>query len=123
VVADNLSTGRLSNFNHHASEPRFQFINTDVVRPELEATIATATQGARFDSVINLASPASPPEYLRRPIDTLDVGSIGTRNLLEIARRDEARFFLASTSEVYGDPLEHPQRETYWGNVNPIGPR
>ena len=72
---------------------------------------------------MNLASPASPPAYLARPIETLDVGSIGTRALLEIARRDSARFFLASTSEVYGDPLVHPQPESYWGNVNSIGER
>src|SRR4029078_10372322 len=70
-----------------------------------------------------LASPASPPEYLRRPIDTLEVGSIGTRNLLDLADRHEARFLLASTSEVYGDPLVHPQTEDYWGNVNPVGER
>jgi dTDP-glucose 4,6-dehydratase len=70
-----------------------------------------------------MASPASPPEYLRRPIDTLDVGSTGTRRLLDLADRFGARFFLASTSEVYGDPLVHPQPESYWGNVNPVGPR
>ena len=73
--------------------------------------------------VLNLASPASPPEYLRRPIDTLDVGSIGTRRLLDLSVEHRARFFLASTSEVYGDPLVHPQPESYWGNVNPIGER
>jgi dTDP-glucose 4,6-dehydratase len=73
--------------------------------------------------VLNLASPASPPEYLRRPIDTLDAGSTGTRHLLDLADRYGARFFLASTSEVYGDPLVHPQTEDYWGNVNPIGER
>ena len=85
--------------------------------------LAEAIGDDRFDVVMNLASPASPPAYLARPIATLDAGSIGTQALLEIARRDGARFFLASTSEVYGDPLEHPQVETYWGNVNPVGER
>jgi dTDP-glucose 4,6-dehydratase len=73
--------------------------------------------------VLHLASPASPKDYLEHPIETLDASSLGTRNLLELARRFEARFLLASTSECYGDPLEHPQSETYWGNVNPVGPR
>jgi len=76
-----------------------------------------------FDLVLHFACPASPVDYLRLPLETLEAGSTGTRNALERARRDGARFLLASTSEVYGDPLEHPQPETYWGNVNPIGPR
>jgi dTDP-glucose 4,6-dehydratase len=88
-----------------------------------EEVLGVEPDGARFDAVIHLASPASPPAYLGRPIETLDVGSLGTRNLLEVARRHRARFFLASTSEVYGDPLVHPQREDYFGNVNPVGPR
>jgi dTDP-glucose 4,6-dehydratase len=75
------------------------------------------------DAVLHFASPASPPDYLRHPIATLDVGSNGTRNALELAKAHAARFILASTSEVYGDPLVHPQQESYWGNVNPIGPR
>lgn len=123
VVVDDLSSGRHSNIAHLESEERLTFVEFDVVRHDLAEHLDAATDGARFDTVMNLASPASPPEYLRRPIDTLDVGSTGTRNLLELARRDDSRFFLASTSEVYGDPLEHPQRETYWGNVNPIGER
>ncbi|MER6925548.1 NAD-dependent epimerase/dehydratase family protein, partial [Streptomyces spiralis] len=77
----------------------------------------------RFDLVLHFACPASPADYLRLPLQTLDAGSSGTRNALERARADGARFLLASTSEVYGDPLEHPQRESYWGNVNPVGPR
>ena len=123
VVVDNLSSGRRQNIAHLEADDRFTFVECDVVRHDIATVLATATTGMTFEIVMNLASPASPPEYLRRPIDTLDVGSIGTRNLLEIARRDHARFFLASTSEVYGDPLEHPQRESYCGNVNPIGPR
>lgn len=123
VVVDNLSSGRRENIAHLETDPRFTFVECDVVRHDVSSVLDAATNGTRFDAVMNLASPASPPEYLRRPIDTLDVGSIGTRNLLELAKRDRSRFFLASTSEVYGDPLEHPQRETYWGNVNPIGAR
>ncbi len=128
VVIDDLSSGRRQNISHLEGDPRFTFVECDVVRHDVVAVLDAVTNGVGFgpggfDAVMNLASPASPPEYLRRPIDTLDVGSIGTRNLLELARRDGARFFLASTSEVYGDPLEHPQRETYWGNVNPIGAR
>jgi nucleoside-diphosphate-sugar epimerase len=123
VVVDDLSSGRLANIAHLQDEPRFAFVECDVVRHDVASVVDEATNGTPFEVVMNLASPASPPEYLRRPIDTLDVGSIGTRNLLEVARRDGACFFLASTSEVYGDPLEHPQRESYWGNVNPIGDR
>jgi dTDP-glucose 4,6-dehydratase len=119
VCVDDLSTGRKANVDHLTGHDRFRFIEHDVVDPGLEALLGEK----QLDLVVNLASPASPPEYLRRPIDTLDVGSIGTRNLLELARVHSARFFLASTSEVYGDPLVHPQVETYWGNVNPIGER
>ncbi len=119
ICVDDLSTGRRANIAHLDVHPRFAFIEHDVVQDGLEDLVGPR----RIDLVANLASPASPPEYLRRPIDTLDVGSLGTRNLLELARRHSARFFLASTSEVYGDPLMHPQVETYWGNVNPIGER
>ncbi len=119
VCVDDLSTGRAANIEHLDGHERFEFVECDVTSPVLDASLPSG----RFDAVLHLASPASPPEYLRRPIDTLDVGSIGTRNLLELARRDGARFFLASTSEVYGDPLVHPQVEEYWGNVNPIGER
>ncbi|HEX4778648.1 MAG TPA: UDP-glucuronic acid decarboxylase family protein [Acidimicrobiia bacterium] len=115
VAVDNLLTGRRSNVARLVGEARFTFVEQDVSR-EL------ALDGP-FDAVLHLASPASPPEYLRYPIETLDVGSAGTRNALELAKAHSARFLLASTSEVYGDPQEHPQAETYWGNVNPIGER
>ena len=116
---DDLSTGSRAHTKAHARDDRYWFVDRDITRPGLEEAIG----GDKFDLVMNLASPASPPAYLARPIATLDTGSIGTRALLEIALRDHARFFLASTSEVYGDPLEHPQVESYWGNVNPIGER
>ncbi|HEY7874605.1 MAG TPA: GDP-mannose 4,6-dehydratase, partial [Actinomycetota bacterium] len=97
------------------SEPGFHFEERDVTQSlDVEDDV---------DLVLHMASPASPPDYLEHPIATLDVGSIGTRNCLELARAKGARFFLASTSECYGDPVVHPQPETYWGNVNPIGPR
>jgi dTDP-glucose 4,6-dehydratase len=119
VCVDDLSTGSRANIAHLLSHPEFEFIQHDVVQPGLAGLLGDRP----IWLVANLASPASPPEYLRRPIDTLDVGSIGTRNLLELAKQHDARFFLASTSEVYGDPLVHPQPEIYWGNVNPIGER
>jgi dTDP-glucose 4,6-dehydratase len=119
VCVDDLSTGDRAHTQAHAKDDRYWFVSRDVTRPGL----AEAIGDDRFDAVMNLASPASPPAYLARPIATLDAGSIGTKALLEIARRHEARFFLASTSEVYGDPLVHPQVESYWGNVNPIGER
>ena len=120
VVVDDLSTGTAENARRHEGDPAFRFVHADIVDPELTQLIA-ATEP--FDAVLHLASAASPPAYLAHPIETLDAGSTGTRNLLEIARRDGARFLLASTSEVYGDPLEHPQTESYFGNVNPIGER
>jgi dTDP-glucose 4,6-dehydratase len=119
VCVDDLSTGSAEHAAAHARDDRYRFVERDICLPGLDAVVGRE----RFDLVLNLASPASPPAYLRRPIETLDTGSIGTRALLEVARRDRARFFMASTSEVYGDPLEHPQVETYWGNVNPIGER
>jgi dTDP-glucose 4,6-dehydratase len=122
VGLDNLITGSRRNLEHlkpYEARGRFKFVEFDVTR---DATFAIET-GARFDHVWHLASLASPKEYLAHPIETLEVGSAGTRNMLEIARRDGARFLLTSTSECYGDPLEHPQVETYWGNVNPVGPR
>jgi dTDP-glucose 4,6-dehydratase len=112
---DNFITGKPANIAHLASHPRFQFIEQDVTLPVEVA--------GPIDGVLHLASPASPKDYLEHPIETLDAGSLGTRNLLELARRFGARFLLASTSECYGDPLEHPQSESYWGNVNPVGPR
>ena len=114
VAADNLLTGRLSNLAHLRNEPRFEFLQQDVCQP---------FDPGKFDFVFHFASPASPVDYAKHGIETLQVGSLGTFNTLEVARRSEAVFLLASTSECYGDPLEHPQKETYWGHVNPIGPR
>src|SRR5689334_10483198 len=112
---DNLITGSQRNLAHLANHSRFRFMQHDVTQP-LELA-------RRFDHVWHLASLASPKFYLTYPIETLESGSTGTRNMLEIARRDGARFLITSTSECYGDPLEHPQVETYWGNVNPVGMR
>jgi dTDP-glucose 4,6-dehydratase len=115
VAADNLCTGRRSNVEPFLGEPGFQFVEHDVTRPlELDGPL---------DAVLHFASPASPPDYLAMPIETLDVGSTGTKLTLELARAKGARYLLASTSEVYGDPTVHPQPESYWGNVNPVGPR
>jgi dTDP-glucose 4,6-dehydratase len=111
---DNLSTGTLDNLAHLAAEPRFRFEVRDICEP---------FDPGRVDYVFNLASPASPPEYLRLAIETLRVGSAGVENTLEIAARYGAGYLHASTSECYGDPLQHPQSESYWGNVNPVGPR
>ncbi|MGD0910641.1 MAG: UDP-glucuronic acid decarboxylase family protein [Terracidiphilus sp.] len=118
IGVDNLSTGERENLAHLANEPRFTFIEWDICEPFTPA----ADPGA-VDYVFNFASPASPPEYKRLGIETLAVGSTGTRNMLEIASRSNAGFLHASTSECYGDPLQHPQTEEYWGNVNPVGPR
>lgn len=115
VCVDDLSSGRIGNIEHHLGEHGFEFIRADVS--------AGIDAPGRFDAVAHLASSASPPLYLRRPLETLAVGSKGTENAIRIAERDQARFLLASTSEVYGDPAVHPQPEEYWGNVNPIGPR
>ncbi len=114
VGVDNLSTGSIENLAHLANEPRFHFEQRDICQPFDPGPV---------DYVFNLASPASPPEYLRLAIETLRVGSVGTDNTLEIAARYGAGYLHASTSECYGDPLEHPQTEDYWGNVNPVGPR
>jgi dTDP-glucose 4,6-dehydratase len=115
VCLDNLVTGRRGNIEHLAQDRRFRFILQDITR-------ALRVRG-RVDVVFNLASPASPRDYLALPLETLAVGSTGTRNLLELARAGSAVFVQASTSEVYGDPCVHPQPETYWGNVNPVGVR
>ena len=115
VGLDNFLTGSEQNLAHLARHPEFRFIRQDVTQP-------TALDGA-IDAVLHMASPASPKDYLEHPIETLDVGSAGTRQMLELARVNNASFLLTSTSETYGDPLEHPQVETYWGNVNPVGPR
>lgn len=111
---DNLSTGKTANLDHLSSEPRFRFLEQDITR---------AFDPGRVDYVFNFASPASPVDYTRLGIETLQVGSVGTLNTLEIARKYHAGYLHASTSECYGDPEVHPQVETYWGNVNPIGPR
>ncbi|WP_428275301.1 UDP-glucuronic acid decarboxylase family protein [Candidatus Palauibacter sp.] len=115
VGIDSLITGTRRNLAHLRDEPRFAFLERDVSEPiEIEGEI---------EGVFHLASPASPVDYLRFPIQTLKAGALGTRNALGLARASGARLLLASTSEVYGDPLVHPQPETYWGNVNPVGPR
>jgi dTDP-glucose 4,6-dehydratase len=112
---DNLITGNLDNISHLENEPRFDFVEHDV-------TQFIAITG-NLDGVLHFASPASPVDYLELPIQTLKVGSLGTHNALGLSLAKGATFLLASTSEVYGDPLVHPQPESYWGNVNPIGPR
>jgi dTDP-glucose 4,6-dehydratase len=114
ICIDNLDTGTLENIEH-LRDDGFEFRNTDV--------IDFIKVDEPVDFVFQLASPASPIDYLRLPLHTLKVGSYGTHNALGLAKFKRARFLLASTSEVYGDPLEHPQTESYWGNVNPIGPR
>jgi dTDP-glucose 4,6-dehydratase len=115
LAVDNLLTGSLANIEHLRRDPRFDFLEHDITRP--------LTVAGDVDAVANLASPASPKDYLEHPIETLAVGSLGTRHMLELAERHGATFLLTSTSECYGDPLEHPQSETYWGHVNPVGPR
>ena len=115
VALDNFLTGAPRNVAHLQGHPDFEFREQDVTRPFAVA--------GPVDGVVNLASPASPKDYLEYPIETLEVGSIGSRNLLELALEKNARYLVTSTSECYGDPLVHPQVETYWGNVNPVGPR
>ena len=114
IAIDNLLTGRRDNLQHLASESKFEFVECDICRP---------FDFGRVDQIYHLASPASPVDYMTHGIATLKVGAEGTFNALELAKKYSARFFLASTSECYGDPLEHPQKESYWGHVNPIGPR
>src|ERR1700751_4825662 len=115
VGYDNFMTGDARNLEHLKKNPAFEFRDWDVCQPfQPEGPV---------DAVLHLASLASPKDYFEHPIETLDVGSAGTRNMLEIARENQARFMITSTSECYGDPLEHPQVETYWGNVNPVGVR
>lgn len=114
ICLDNLLTGREANIRHLADEPRFEFLKLDVSDP---------FDVGRIDYVFHFACPASPEDYMRRGVATLKAGSYGTFNALEMARKYLAGFLLASTSECYGDPLEHPQKETYWGHVNSVGPR
>ncbi|HEY9244154.1 MAG TPA: UDP-glucuronic acid decarboxylase family protein [Streptosporangiaceae bacterium] len=115
VCVDNFATGRPDNVAHLIGVPQFTLLESDV-------SSALDVPGP-VDAVAHLASPASPPDYHRLPLETLAVGSRGTENALRLAERNQARFVLASTSEVYGDPAVHPQPEGYWGNVNPVGPR
>ena len=115
LALDNFITGSHDNLQHLKGNPDFEFKQADVNHGVF--------MGGDVRYVLNFASPASPPQYDANPIHTLKVGTIGTMNMLGLARAKEATFLLASTSEVYGDPLVHPQPETYWGNVNPIGPR
>ena len=115
VALDNLLTGNRRNLAHLEGETRFRFIERDITQPfSIEGPV---------DGVVHMACPASPKDYMEHPIETLNVGSIGTRRMLELAREKGARYLVTSTSECYGDPLVHPQVETYWGNVNPVGPR
>jgi dTDP-glucose 4,6-dehydratase len=115
IVFDNLLTGRVENIAHHFGNERFTFVKQNVTE-YLHVT-------GSLDAVMHFASPASPVDYLELPIQTLKVGSLGTHKALGLAKEKQARFLLASTSEVYGDPQVHPQPEDYWGHVNPVGPR
>lgn len=115
TCVDDFCTGTRANTAHLADRPGFSVVEADITEP--------FEVGRPADLILDFASPASPADYLRLPLHTLDTGSLGTRNALALARRDGARFVLASTSEVYGDPQQHPQNERYWGNVNPVGPR
>ena len=115
IAIDNLITGDIKNIEHHFSNKDFEFIEHDVTK---HIEIA-----GKLDYILHFASPASPIDYLKIPIQTLKVGALGTHNCLGLAKAKKARMLVASTSEVYGDPLVHPQNEDYWGNVNPVGPR
>ena len=114
IVVDNLLTGRLSNLDHLRNDARFEFREIDINQP---------FDCGHVDYVFHFACPASPVDYMRHGIETLKVGSQGTLHALDLARKYGAKYLISSTSECYGDPLEHPQKETYWGHVNPIGPR
>ena len=115
IAMDNLITGNIKNIEHHFSNKDFEFIEHDVTK-HIE-------MAGQLDYILHFASPASPIDYLKIPIQTLKVGALGTHNCLGLAKAKKARMLVASTSEVYGDPLVHPQNEDYWGNVNPVGPR
>jgi len=115
VGLDNFLTGAARNLAHLAEESRFGLMRLDITEP--------FTVDGQVDAVVNMASPASPKDYLEHPVETLAVGSVGTRRMLDLAMQKQARFLLTSTSECYGDPQVHPQVESYWGHVNPVGPR
>ena len=115
IAVDDLSTGRLQNIEHLTGNKSFKFIQVDI-------SIGLPDLGTP-ELILNFASPASPPAYLEMPIHTMRTGSLGTMHALELATTSHSRFIMASTSEIYGDPLEHPQTESYWGNVNPVGVR
>lgn len=115
ICLDNLYTGNRNNIQRFLNNPRFSFVLHDVIEP--------FNPEDKIDEIYHFACPASPPQYQRDPVQTLKTNILGAINMLELARRNQAKIFQASTSEVYGDPLEHPQREAYWGNVNPIGIR
>ncbi|MBZ5683820.1 MAG: SDR family oxidoreductase [Acidobacteriia bacterium] len=114
LVVDNLLTGRRANLAHLSREPRFEFVEKDICQP---------FDVGKVDYVFHFASPASPEDYHAHGIETLQAGSLGTFNALDLAHKYGAKYLVSSTSECYGDPLEHPQKETYWGHVNPVGPR
>jgi dTDP-glucose 4,6-dehydratase len=115
IGIDNLSTGSIDNISHLKNNNRFKFLKLDVTK--------SFTINEKINIILHFASPASPIDYLLKPIETLRVGSVGTDNLLKIALKNQAKILVASTSEIYGDPLIHPQKESYYGNVNPVGPR
>ena len=117
VGVDNFSTGNQANIAHLADNKEFKFVERDIV------TGLGDLENVRFDQIFHLASPASPPHYMRLAIETMHVNTTATELLLQYATKHGSRLLFASTSEIYGDPHEHPQRESYWGNVNPIGPR
>lgn len=119
ICVDNLLTGTRENIKELEKNPNFEFVEQDITEPFENWKLKIEN----CDAILNLASPASPKDYQNHPLETMRTGSIGTENLLELAKKYEARFVHASTSEVYGEPLEHPQKESYWGNVNSYGPR
>jgi len=115
IVADDFITGRKKNVTHLIGNPAFRLVEHDVIRPlKIDGELA---------GIFHMASPASPVDYAKYPIETLRVGAMGADNILTLARQKNCPVLIASTSEVYGDPAQHPQKESYWGNVNPIGPR
>ncbi len=118
LCVDNLITGSRKNIEHLLNMPNFRFIEVDITHDEIEKHLPFVP-----DIIFHLASPASPQDYIRFPVETLRVNSIGTEQCLNLAKRAKAKLLFSSTSEVYGDPLISPQKETYWGNVNPVGPR